>query len=460
MKSSLYSVVLFASLSLLAVLSAGADNIFTGPGLWTDGTKWSGGRPMSSSTAGAVIHGLCGVTNEEAIVYGPNKWTAIGDWGDSGRTAGRLEVKNSSMRFPGELDVGGDSSYFNEGGQTNYMAKLALGYGAGYKSARVYMKNVDYVYAGANLTFGYSAPAAGGFAEYIQEGGRFHAGGAWTLKNKGRMSFKNAALTMSGTDTISGGSVFTAENCGITNTTGEAIKVVNSTLALTNCTLTTLKQVLGSSAGSFSTADFRNVQFDNTYYVKAASAANSTCLWTMADCVWTNRDSNAMKFGAGSNSFAVVSFRGNTLIDFTKVKSSDRYISLCEGRDSCVTIAVEDMKAADKFRLVSASIRFSSAAAGSHPRLLYRNIEGPRAFALPTPSSTVQGALEFDNAHYSAGKGTYFGKNQRLNIVLNNNAIFENYYAGQTYFGNDTGEKIALCATTLLSNSDRENTAI
>ena len=446
MKIYHYRSCMFLALSFLAVLSARADNVFTGPGLWMDGTKWSGGVPKSSSTTEAVIHGLCGVTNETEIVYGPNKWTAIGDRSDSGRTAGRLDVNNSSMRFPGELDIGGDSAYFHEGGQTNYMAKLLLGYGSGYQSARVHMKGVDYVYAGAKSTFGHSAPADGGFAEYIQEGGCFNAR-SWDLKNKARMSFKDAVLTMSGADTISGGSVFSAENCAITNTTSEAIKVVNSTLALTNCTLTTQKQVLGSSAGSFSTADFSNVQFDNTFYVKAASAANSTCLWTMADCVWTNRDSNAMKFGAGSNSFAIVSFRGNTLIDFSKVKSSDRYISLCEGRDSCVTIAVEDMKEDDRFRLVNASIRFSAAVAGSHPRLLYRNIEGPRAFALPTPSSTVQGTLEFDNAHYSAGSSAYFGQNNRLNIVLNNNAVFENYYAGQTYFGANTGEKIALCAT-------------
>ena len=444
-------VVVVAALTVTfhAALVVRADNVFTGPGLWTDGTKWSGGRPTSSSTAGAVIHGLCAATNEAEIIYGPNMWTAVGDWSDSGRTTGRLDINNTWMSFPTELDIGGDSEYFQEGG-TNVMTKgVNVGYGAGYAFSRMHMKNVDYVRIGAASTFGQSAPASGGYAEYLQEGGLFSSSASWTLQNKARMHFKDAVLSMSNKESIGGGSVFIAENCAITNTTGEAFSIGESTFALTNCDIRMQKPLFGVASGRKTVVAFKNTSINNDYYLRAGYAANSTCLWTMADCAWTNTGNNAYVLGYGSNSCVEACFTGKTSIDVSSASTSGKCIDLCTGINSEATLVFSDADVSD-IKFSGLSIRFSSAASRSHPRLVYRNISGAKTFLLPTPSTSITGTVVFDNAHFYSTAVAFLGSdNHRLNYLTCNGGVFEVQTSSSEtlYFCNKAGQKCSFCVT-------------
>ena len=55
---------MFLALSFLAVLSARADNVFTGPGLFTDTTKWSKQLlPTNTVSEDIRMKGHCGATN-------------------------------------------------------------------------------------------------------------------------------------------------------------------------------------------------------------------------------------------------------------------------------------------------------------------------------------------------------------------------------------------------------------
>ena len=444
MKLNYHLSALFVSLLLLAVLPARADNVFTGPGLWTDGTKWSGGRPTSSSTVGAVIHGLCAATNEAEIIYGPNKWTAVGDWANSGRTSGRLDVNNTWMSFPTELYIGGDSEYFQEGG-TNVMTKgVKIGYGTGYASSRMYMKNVDYVRLGAASVFGQSAPAAGGFAEYIQEGGLFSSAAAWTLQNKARMYFKDAVLSMSGQNTIKGQAVLSATGCAITNLNSYCFKLGTGIMAFTNCNLRTTKMSIGNDNGSNAVLDFKDCVLYNQYqcFICGESATSSTCKWTMTDCVWTNT-SNEIVLGKTSGACAEVRFRGKTLLNVGGKAPQVAY-----GANSRATVVFEDATAED---VTFPTFTFASTPATAFGRIVLRNITGAKNWNRPTPAAKSGGdiAMEFDNAHFSGGL-QYIpnsGTDNKMFYVLNNGASFTNTYDGTVYFPGNNGQVFGFCAT-------------
>lgn len=425
MKTHHYRSCMFLAMSLLAVLSARADNVFTGPGLWVDGTKWSGGKPTSSSTAGALIHGLCAATNADEIIYGPNQWTAIGDWPSKGTTTGRLDVNNCYMHFPTLLYVDNNSEYFQEGG-TNYMAKgFQLGYGAGYQSSRMHMKNVDYVYLGGASVFGQNAPDDGGFAEYIQEGGIFLGGSTWTVKNHANVVFSNCAITN------------TAQYSSFTTGT--------SSLSFTNCDVRINKPHFANDARSHFEMYMSNTVYTCNYqtYISGGDGggASSTCRWEMVDCAWTNTG-NAVAVAAVSNSNVNLVFRGKNVFNHKAA------VVVCAGIDSRALVEFADCPASD-----FSSVAFSpQGGANSELHVVYRDIVGgTRPFRIPgTSSQNTRCFFELDNARYQGALNTMFCANAFQYYVLNNGASFENTATDSTiYAGNvdSGGYKAGICAT-------------
>jgi len=425
MKTYRYRSFMFLALSFLAVLSARADNVFTGPGLWMDGTKWSGGKPTSSSTAGALIHGLCAATNADEIIYGPNQWTAIGDWPSKGTTTGRLDVNNCYMHFPTLLYVDNNSEYFQEGG-TNYMAKgFQLGYGAGYQSSRMHMKNVDYVYLGDASVFGQNAPDDGGFAEYIQEGGIFLGGSTWTVKNHANVVFSNCAITN------------TAQYSSFTTGT--------SSLSFTNCDVRINKPHFAHDARSHFEMYMSNTVYTCNYqtYISGGDkgGASSTCRWEMVDCAWTNTG-NAVAVAAVSNSNVNLVFRGKNVFNHGAA------VLVCAGIDSRALVEFADCPASD-----FSSVAFSpQGGANSELHVVYRNIVGgTRSFRIPGASNQrTRCFFELDNAKYQGALNVMFNANAFQYYVLNNGASFENTATDSTIYAGNVdggGYKAGICAT-------------
>lgn len=426
-----------------ALVSLAAENVFTGPGLWSDDTRWSSGaKPTSSATTAAKIHGLCAATNASEIIYGPNSAFYVGDNAASGRTMGFLDVKNCWMSFPKALYVGGDSEYCQEGGTNVMTGGVQLGSGAGYATAKMYMKNVDLVRLGAASTFGASIPADGGYAEYRQEGGALVSSTARTYGNKSRVTLKDVVWSVSSSDTLGGDSVFHAERSSLTNTSGSAVTTADCTLSFADCNVSVVKPYFGNSAGAFSKLYFTNTAYTCKYQTYLGYVASSTCRWEMVDSAWTNTD-NEVVFGNGNGSCVEAVFKGKNVF---KLKGSPRIAS---GANSCATVVFEDVDASD---LVLPLFTFAYTPSTANGRLVLRNVSGAKGWSnIPTPAARTGGnvVMEFDNAHYSGAMSYIISSTaaQKLTYVLNNGATFVNTRNDKIYFPGNANQEIGICAT-------------
>ena len=241
---------MFLAMSFLAVLSARADNVFTGPGLFTDTTKWSRQLlPTNTVNEDIRMKGHCGATNVAERLQG-GKWCHIGY-----AAAGRLDVKNCDFYFATtRISNGGHSGiYSHAGGSAWFSDKLTIGHESNYTEAGVVFDGVAVTNAAITVGSQPSKNKEKGAAYLHAKNTRFKSNNAILAANRGEAVFENSTINGGYLRAQGGGSIALIDSFFTSSNTGLLYSGYGSgtgTIAATNSTIYAgEKTYLGGGSG-------------------------------------------------------------------------------------------------------------------------------------------------------------------------------------------------------------------
>ena len=393
--------------ALICPLYLFAADSFTGPGLFTDTTKWSNGKlPANADNDNVYINGLCGATNVSERLEG-GRWFHLGC-----NASGWLEVKDCDFYFKDfRLGKAGYTGIYRQNGGSLWLSSdsTALGYESGYLEAGMILENV--AVTNKVIKIGSTAPKNNrrGSAYLSATKSSFKSSGIISTANGGCGIFDDCRITGGYLRPSNGsialiGSVFTSGSTGALYP-GESAGGVG-TLAVTNSVLDFgEKTYLGGANGACGELDLSGSFWTNTYQVYVGSAAGSTGLVRSANSVLTFNHEGYV--GNGKNSFGEMVLGGGTKF---KVAS---YFYVGYGSNAVGRLVYDGMDWADN----SVSQYRFAYEVDSIGSVVYRNVEGRRQYPLAHVFSeaNTNGYAEtvFDNSHYSAGASAYFGQTKR-----------------------------------------------
>lgn len=439
-KYPLAPFVFFASAVALSIRATGAT--FTGPGLFSDQTKWSDGTlPKISEGKDEYIKGLCGATNEAARLEG-GKWCHLG-YSDK---AGSLEVKDCDFYF-NEFRIacsGRAGIYSQQGGSLYLKSTTSIGYEKDYPKAGVELVGVAVTNGAIKIGSQPAKNKVSGAAFLRARGCTFKSSDSIQALNGGIGEFVDCRLSggylrPSAASMSLVGSVFTASGSGALYPGAAAAGV--GTLAITNSVVDVgEKTYLGGVSGSCGEIDLSGSFWTNKYQVYVGSADGSTGLVRSANSVLTFNHQGYV--GNGKNSFGEMVLGGGT--EF-KVAN---YLYVGSGSNAVGRLVYDGMDWADN----SVSQYRFAAGVDSVGSVVYRNVEGRRQYPLANVYSeaNTNGYAEtvFDNSHYSAGASAYFGQTKRkARVSVVNGGTFDVVRDGDIWMPDGAGGDVRFFVT-------------
>lgn len=411
--------VFFASAVALSIRATGAT--FTGPGLFTDTTKWSDGKlPANADNVDVYIKGLCGATNVSERLEG-------GGWFHLGCNAsGWLEVKDCDFYFKDfRLGKAEYTGIYRQNGGSLWLSSnsTSLGYGAGYIEAGMILENV--AVTNKAIKIGSTAPKNNrrGSAYLSATKSSFKSSGIISTANGGCGIFDDCRITDGYLRPSNGsialiGSVFTSGSTGALYP-GESAGGVG-TLAVTNSVLDFgEKTYLGGANGACGELDLSGSFWTNKYQVYVGNVAGSAGVVRAVDSTISLNDQLEIAYANES--------RGEVVFGpGTKVKLSN-YCYIGKGSNAVGRLVFDGLEWADVSHPSGYRIADGYGSVGS---IVYKDIPGVRAYTLAIVynSGNTNGYAEtvFDNTHYVNTASAYFdaGK-RRQHVVVCNGATFD-----------------------------------
>ncbi len=413
------TVCVFASAVALSIRATGAT--FTGPGLFTDQSKWSDGTlPKISEGINEFIKGLCGATNEAARLEG-GRWFHLGC-----NASGWLEVKDCDFYFSDfRLGKAGYTGIYRQNGGSLWLSSdsTALGYESGYLEAGMILENV--AVTNKAIKIGNTAPKNNcrGSAYLSATNSSFKSSGIISTANGGCGIFDDCRITGGYLRPSNGsialiGSVFTSGSDGALYPGASAGGV--GTLAVTNSVLDFgEKTYLGGANGACGELDLSGSFWTNKYQVYVGNVAGSAGVVRAVDS--TISLNNQLEIGYANESRGEVVFGPGT-----KVKLSN-YCYIGKGSNAVGRLVFDGLEWADVSHPSGYRIADGYGSVGS---IVYKDIPGVRAYTLAIVynSGNTNGYAEtvIDNTHYMNTASTYFdaGK-RRQHVVVCNGATFD-----------------------------------
>ena len=439
-------VVAFAA-TIVIPLVVRADYTFTGPGLFTDTTKWSSHLlPTNTVDQNIRMKGLCGATNVAERLEG-GKWCHIGYGGSSSW----LDVKDCDFYFADlRIACGGyDGVYTHDGGSVWLSKGASIGYEANYADARMELTGVAVTNGSSTvINVGYKMPKDGGAALLKMTDCTFVNNSTLHVLNGGRAVFKGCDISKAGLFRVSKGSIAIIDSSlygtstgtfypGYQNTSGL------STIALTNTTAYVGEKIyLGGVAGATAVFDLCESTYTNKYQVYIGNAAGSTGTIHVAKS--TVNFQNSVVVGQGVSSHGELIFEG---ADNTLEKIGNVYVA--ESSNSTGRVVFDGV---DWTKCKITSYYAIARGTNSVGRVEYRDIGGTNAYPLATVSSAnnTNGYAEtvFDNAHFSNSGSAYFGQgNREARVVVCNGSTFDLVRSGDIWIPDAAGSRVSFSVT-------------
>ncbi len=429
---------MFLALSFLAVLSARADNVFTGPGLFTDTTKWSKQLlPTNTVSEDIRMKGHCGATNVAERLQG-GKWCHIGY-----AAAGRLDVKNCDFYFATtRISNGGHSGiYSHAGGSAWFSDKLSIGHESNYTEAGVVFDGVAVTNAAITVGNQPSKNKEKGAAYLHAKNTRFKSNNAILAANRGEAVFENSTINGGYLRAQGGGSIALIDSFFTSSNTGLLYSGYGSgtgTIAATNSTIYAgEKTYLGGGSGYCGIFDFKDSVWTNRYQVYVGNENASTGIVNLVGSTVCFQSNLGIGHGAGS-------FGEMVLGPGTVSQKLGEYAYVGDGSNSFGRLVFDGVDWT-KIRGPSNGYRVA-AGLDSIGQIVYRDIAGRRAYTLATvysPNNTGGYAeTVFDNSsYYNSSSAEYFGQdNRKAKVVVMNGGTFDATSSGDIWLpGGDIG---------------------
>jgi len=419
-------VVAFAA-TVLTSLSARADYTFTGPGLFTDTTKWSKGLlPTNSVSDNIRMKGHCGATNVAERLEG-GKWCHIG----YGGTASWLDVKDCDFYFATlRISNGGNNGvYTHDGGSVWFSEGGNIGHEANYMEARMELTDAAVTNAsGKTMSVGHSAPKDGGAASLKMTNCGFVNNGTVHVQRNATAEFRNCDIS-TGLFRVSNGSLaivdsrFTSSNTGAFYA-GHSNSSGLGAIALTNTTAYVGEKIyVGGTTGGSGLFDLYGSVYTNRYQVYIGNGNGTTGTFHIVGS--TVNFQSDVHAGYGESSYGELIYEGPD-----NVLEKAGTVKVATGSNSTGRVVFDGVDWS-KCKITS----YNSFASGVDSKgfIEYRNIATTNAYFLALTSNTANSnglaQTTLDNAHYSntsSGSLMFFGRqNANSRVVLTNGSTFE-----------------------------------
>ena len=387
-----------------------AARTFTGPGLYTDASKWGGGLPVATDVDN-IVKGLCGVTNHTDMLYG-GKWFHVG----SG-SAGYVLANNAHFNI-GVFRIGdAKPGVFEQTGGSIYFGATALGYSSGYGNAQLYLKDVAATNTN-NIVVGDKEPKDVANTYMKVEGGTFRkTGGSTTVQWGTSMSFDNVYIpSYSGFIYVNNG-MLSYNNCVFTNLSsmsGSSSAGKTGIVSIVNSVFKQGKSYFGGASKATSIMNVSNSKWAQEYQIYIGGSAGATSFVTAANSELKYTTKYLPEIGYGANSY------GEFLITGKDSKLTEQvtggYIFIASGSNSVGRLIYDGVD----FSKASFSVHRASCEIDATSYLIYRNLEGQRTYPIMEPyKAGVKGTYTiFDNSHYKRTSGnTFMGSTGKTNII-------------------------------------------
>ena len=443
--TKLFSCAMLSAFVLLGFSSAKADNVFVGPGLFTNTTLWSQHRwPTNTVEENIRMRGLCGATNVVEQLQG-GKWCHLGYGGD-----GWLDVKDCDMLFRTFRIACGKNRgvYRQSGGNVKFDDGVRIGYEADYPEAGIDFDGVTVV--NKDIQVGAAAPknSLRGAAYLRATNCTFTSSSEIRTMNGGLATFKDCRISggylraQAGTSISLVDSSFTGSNSGLIYA-GYSSGGVGE-IAFTNSFVYGGEKVyLGAGSKCYGILDFKDSFWTNRWQVYVGNAAGSTGVVHFADS--DAKFESDLNIGYGTSSYGEMVFDSGS-----KVVRLGSYAHIGVGSNAVGRLVFNGVDWS-KIAGPATDYRFAEGL-DSVGQVVYRDIAGRRAYTLATvfTSANTNGYAEtvFDNAHsYNTGNA-YFGQaNRDARVVVCNGATFDIERTGDVWMPNDAGSRVAFSVT-------------
>lgn len=411
-----------------------AARIFTGPGLYTDASKWGGGLPVAADVNN-YIKGLCGVTNHADMLYG-GKYFHVG----SG-SAGYVLANNAHFNI-GVFRIGNAKpGVFEQTGGSIYFGQTALGYASGYGNAHLYLKDVAATNTD-NIVVGNYEPKDAANTYMKVEGGTFRkTGGATTVQWGTSMSFDNVYIpSYSGAIVVKNG-MLSYNNCVFTNSSsmsGSSSAGKTGIVSIVNSVFRQGKSYFGGASKATSIMNVSNSKWAQDYQIYIGNSAGSTSFVTAANSELNYTTKYLPEIGYGANSYGEFLITGK---DSKLTEAAGGTILIAAGSNSVGRLIYDGVD----FSKASFSAHRASCDIDATSYLIYRNLEGQRTYPIMEPYNVrAKGTYTiFDNSHYKRTSGnTFMGIGNKTNIInVVNNATWKFHANNKLWFMN--AEKVS-----------------
>lgn len=442
MRIRLFAFALAAT--VLTSLSA-CGGAFTGPGLWTDETKWGGsGVPTFTSSGDWSINGYCGETNK--TLYG-------GAYMHIGRSAaGYADIENCIVSCKTFRVAHWKSGVYRQKGGTFYDTGTAVGSKTAYDEAGLYFEDADVVLAG-DFNIGNEVGKTGGDASaaiFHIKGGTFkQPSGSRTVKNGARAVFEGLESTVLGSFGVQYGTLAVVDSPGTISTSERSIGTVSDktgTFAVTNSTINHSKAYFGTAARALGVLDIAGgAVFTQNYQLYVGSGNTGTGIVHIVDSKWmhsaTSSSTEGPNIGSGANSYGEFHITGadSSMSDISVWK-------IGAGSNSTGRVIFDGI---DWSKMKKSNFRCAMSQ-DAKAYIDYRDIAATNAYTLWQGYGTYAGSkvlTTIDNCHYANTANTYFGSATKGAVVVCNGSTFDISCSKDIWMPNNASADVSFFVT-------------